>query len=166
MTPPTLFGCQFAQPALPGLASLVYPTPRRGVLGWMGEMTVRQQLTTCGYTVRPGRRNEGDLHAVDHTTGQKLRIEVKTALRSIDHKWRFLLFKHGRTDYRFSDVVILLAVLDDFRYIPYTIPVQHLGQRSQLCITSHPATYAGWLSAYRLLPTANLLENHLSEVER
>lgn len=145
----TLFGCHFAQPALTGFESLVYPKPRRQALGDMGEITVRGQLESAGYLVSRGRRGEGDLHVVDPLTGECWRVEIKTALRGRDRKWRFLLYKSGKTNYRCSDVVILLAVLDDFHCIPYTIPVRDLGARSQLVITSHPATYAGWLSVYR-----------------
>lgn len=154
---PTLFGCNFAQPALPGFAKLVYPTPRRSALGWMGEVTVSQQLQAAGYHVQPGRAGEGDLRAIDTRTGQILRIEVKTALQSIDRKWRFLLWKPGHTDYRHSDVVILLAVLDDYHYVAFAIPRADLGQRSQLCISSNPATYKGWLASYRINPAADLL---------
>lgn len=169
MTLPLLFGLQFNQPALPGFSSLVHPV-RRHTLGSLGEITVHKALEAAGYQVRAGRRSEGDLHVTDRPTGQVLRVEVKTALRSSDRKWRFTLWVAGRTDYRHSDVVILLAVLEDFRYIPYAIPVADLGQRSQLCITSHPASYAGWLAPYRLNPGANLLaacttEKRLSEVE-
>lgn len=171
MSLPTLYGCQFAQPALPGFASLVYPTPRRFMLGHMGEMTVQNALNAAGYQARKGRHNEGDLHVVDRSTGQILYVEVKTAMRSTDRKWRFTLFVRGKTDYRHSDVIVLLAVLDDFTYVPYAIPVPDLGSRSQLCITSHPATYAGWLAPYRLNPGANLLtacttETPLSEMEK
>lgn len=168
MNMPTLYGCQFAQPALPGLCSLVYPTPRRSTLGRMGEITVEKALKAAGYQVRQGRRHEGDLHVIDRGTGQVLFVEVKTAMRSVDRKWRFTLFVRGKTDYRHSDVVVLLAVLDDFTYVPFAIPVPDLSDRSQLCITSHPATYAGWLAAYRLSPTAvdllpGVVEKPLSE---
>lgn len=152
-----LFGCQIAQPALPGFAALVYPKPSRSSLGWMGEVTVQHQLQAAGYEVCPGRRGEGDLHAIDRRSGETFRIEVKTAMQSIDRKWRFLLWKPGRTNYRCSDVVILLAVLADFSYVPFAIRVDDLGQRSQLCITSHPASYRGWLSPYRLAADADLL---------
>lgn len=146
----TLFGCQFQQPALPTFGALVYPKPSRYSLGWMGEVTVQQRLSHLGYHVTPARRAEGDLRVIDPATGQILRIEVKTALRSIDHKWRFTLIKSGCTDYRHSNLVVLLAVLDDYTYIPFSIPVAVLSDRSQLCITSHPATYKGWLAPYRL----------------
>lgn len=169
MMPPTLFGYQSHQPALPELAAMVNTKPSRNALGWMGEVTIQRQLEAAGYQVRLARRGEGDLHVVDPHTGWVLRIEVKTAMRSTDRKWRFTLWSKGRTNYRNSDVVILLAVLDDYQYIPYTIPVANLGQRSQLCITSNPQSYKGWLSVYRLSPATNLLsrlEEPLSEVER
>lgn len=159
---PTLYGCQFAQPALPNFAALVYPHPRRYSLGWMGEVTMQRQLESAGFQVRPGRRGEGDLHAVDTRTGQVHFIEVKTAMRSTDRKWRFTLYKRGCTDYRNSDLIILLAVLDDFSYISFTVPVAQLGQRSQLCITSHPASYKGWLAPYRQSPASDLLLTPLS----
>jgi hypothetical protein len=152
-----LFGCHFDQPCLPGFAALVYPHPRRSSLGLIGEVTVQRQLEAAHYWVRPGRPGQGDLHAIVRSTGQVIRVEVKTAMQSVDHKWRFTLWKDRHTDFRFSDVVILLAALADFSFVPFAVPVADLGQRSQLCITSHPATYKGWLSPYRLSSTADLL---------
>lgn len=168
MTALHLFGCSFNQPALPALAAFVYPKPGRNSLGYMGEVTVQRRLESYDYYVRPGRHLEGDLYAINHRSGETFRVEVKTAMQSVDRKWRFTLWVKGHTDYRDSEVVILLAVLADFTYVPFTIRVADLGQRSQLCISSHPASYAGWLSAYRLPPDADLLsplETPLSEAE-
>ncbi|MBZ0284053.1 MAG: hypothetical protein K8L97_25155 [Anaerolineae bacterium] len=144
-----LYGCNFHQPCLPTFEKLIYGRPFRRTLGWMGEKTVQNALECAGYRVQLGRPHEGDLHVIHPNTGQLWRVEVKTALRSVDRKWRFSLWKHGHTDYRDSDVVVLLPTHSNFEAVPFVIPTNELGQRSQLVITSDPETYRGMLACYR-----------------
>jgi hypothetical protein len=145
-----LFG-SLPQLFLPGFEFII-PDHRR-TLGFAGEMTAAQLLTEAGYRVTRSRRYEGDLKAQNRQTGELFRVEVKTAMRCKDGKWRFLLFKKSRfgvTDYRNSDVVLLLAVIESFQVVPFVVPVAALGRsRVQLVITSHPLRYAGWLAPFR-----------------
>lgn len=147
-----LFGCSLPQPPLPGF-EFVIPDIHRRTLGFAGEMTAAQLLTDSGYRVARSRRYEGDLKAQNPHTGELFRVEVKTAMCCRDRKWRFLLFKRSRfgsTDYRNSDIVLLLAVIESFQVVPFVVPVAALGcNRAQLVITSHPLRYAGWLAAFR-----------------
>lgn len=147
-----LFGCSLPQPPLPGF-EFVIPDIHRRTLGYAGEMTAARLLTESGYRVVRSFRHEGDLKAQNTHTGEIFRIEVKTAMRGADGKWRFLLYKRSRfgvTDYRNSDIVLLLAVVESFQVVPFVIPVTALGfNRVQLAVTSHPLRYAGWLAAFR-----------------
>lgn len=147
-----LFGCSLPQPTLPGF-EFVIPDIHRRTLGFAGEMTAARLLTEAGYRVTRSHRHEGDLKAQNPYTGELFRVEVKTAMRGRDGKWRFLLFKNSRfgmTDYRHSDVVLLLTVIESFQVVPFVVPVAALGfRRVQLAVTSHPLRYAGWLAAFR-----------------
>ncbi|GIL12528.1 MAG: hypothetical protein BroJett038_12480 [Chloroflexota bacterium] len=147
-----LFGSSLPQPPLPGF-EFVIPDIHRRTLGFAGERTAAQLLTEAGYHVTQSRRCEGDLKAQNRQTGELFRVEVKTAMCCRDGKWRFLLFKRSRfgsTDYRNSDIVLLLAVIESFQVVPFVVPVAALGRsRVQLVITSHPLRYAGWLAAFR-----------------
>jgi hypothetical protein len=135
---------------LPGLEMALSEENRRGI-GALGERLAAHLLERAGYLVshtRPGERR-GDLRVVDQTTGEIVRVEVKTARRSQDKKWRFTLRKRGHTDHRQSDIVILLAVMPSGRAIPFVVPVHVLRHQNQAVITSHPETYGGKLAVYR-----------------
>jgi len=117
----------------------------------MGERTAAQLLEHSNYLVSFTRRGErrGDLRAVDPSTGQIHLVEVKTARRCKDGKWRFTLFLKNKIDHRHADTVMLLAVLESGRVIPFVIPINILQDQRQAVITSHPETYTGKLAAYR-----------------
>lgn len=124
--------------------------PGRNGIGQLGETLAALLLEKNGYQVthtRIGQRR-GDLQVID-TDGQIHRIEVKTARRSKDKKWRFLLYKQGEQDYRDADFVLLLAVTASGQTIPFLIPTAEIGQRSIICITSNPRQYTGRWAAFR-----------------
>lgn len=125
--------------------------PGRNGIGKLGERLAALLLEQNGYIVshqRVGQR-KGDLKVID-PDGQIHRIEVKTARRSKDRKWRFLLYKSGEQDYRNSDYVLLLAVTRSGDTVPFLIPVADLKQpRSIICISSNPRRYSGKWAAYR-----------------
>ena len=123
----------------------------RHSVGALGERIAANLLEKAGYSVsftHPGERR-GDLRVCNPTTGEVHHIEVKTARRGKDGKWRFTLVKDGATDFRDSDFVLLLAVLKTGKTTLFFIPVPELGQRRQICITSHPESYAGLFCKYR-----------------
>jgi len=134
---------------MPGLmAAMSYP---RRAVGALGEMAAAKLLEMRGYRVSftGAAEKRGDLRVVSPVTGEVVRVEVKTARRCKDGKWRFTLKKKQHTDYRHSDVVVLLAVIGGGAVVPFVIPVADLGERSQVCITSSPAKYAGRWARYR-----------------
>lgn len=135
---------------LPGLEMALSEENRRGI-GALGERLAAHLLEKAGYRVsytRPGEKR-GDLRVIDQTTGEIIRVEVKTARRGKDRKWRFTLRKRRHTDHRRADVVILLAVLKSGRAIPFVVPVDVIRHRHAVAITSHPEDYSGKLAVYR-----------------
>lgn len=142
-----MFGTQLALP----MVELYLSDKKRKAIGTMGEIAVARMLESSGYDVSLAHVGEkrGDLRAVSRSTGEIWRVEVKTARRAKDGKYRFTLFKKGCTDYRDADFVVLLPVLKSGRVVPFVIPVSKLGERSQICITSHPEDYAGMWKQYR-----------------
>lgn len=145
----TLYG--FEQPAqmcLPGFEVETAPVAnlKRLTLGKLGEFTVWNALEASGYQVRRARMFQGDLHVIS-PDGEVFYVEVKTARRGKDGKWRFGLIKPGCTDHRHADLVVALAVVG-CQAVPFVIPVGELPGR-QCVITSDPQRYAGRLSAFR-----------------
>jgi len=140
-----------AQLTLPSFTIALADRSRRGI-GAMGERIAAQLLEKSSYQVsftRP-REKRGDLRAVDPATGQVHLIEVKTARRCKDGKWRFTLYLKNKINHRHADTVMLLAVLESGRAIPFVIPSNILANQHQAVITSHPETYTGKLAAYRI----------------
>lgn len=141
-----------SHPTLPGLIEMALTHKNSRGIGMAGELTARKMLEKAGYQVTRAPQLHGDLRAIDPTTGETWDVEVKTARRSKDRKWRFTLVlqgKGGRTDHRHADVVLLLAVLKSGRCIPFLIPVSELLNQRQAVICSHPESYAGKLAQYR-----------------
>jgi alkylation response protein AidB-like acyl-CoA dehydrogenase len=139
-----------AQYTLPGLQISLSDRSRRAV-GALGERLAAALLEKAGYVVsftQPGQQR-GDLVAIQPGTGEMIFVEVKTARRGRDGKWRFTLRKRGCTDHRHADVVILLAVLKSGRPVPFVVPVDTLRHKNHAVITSHPEAYNGRLAVYR-----------------
>lgn len=135
-------------PTLPGFALSLADRGRRAV-GALGELTAWQMLEKSGYQVSQGGPMRGDLRAISTQTGQIFNVEVKTARRCTDGRWRFTLRKNGHCDHRHSDIVILLAIMPSGRIIPFVVPVSVLADQKQAVITSHPEHYSGKLAVYR-----------------
>lgn len=119
-------------------------------LGAWGENVARNLLVRSGYAVQPSPYGyPGDLLVKHRLTGELIILEVKTARRCSDGKYRFTLWKDGHTDHRKADAVILLPVLESGRVVPFVIPVSFLAVYSQVSITSHPESYSGKLARFR-----------------
>jgi hypothetical protein len=145
----TLYG--FEQPdqlALPGFEVETAPIEilNRRTLGKLGEFTVWRALEAAGYQVKRARMFQGDLRAIS-PDGEIFHVEVKTARRGGDGKWRACLYKRGHADHKHADVVVLLAVCG-VQAVPFVIPASRLPGR-QCVITSDPQRYAGRLAVYR-----------------
>lgn len=122
----------------------------RHALGMIGELYARQLIEQGGYIVKESTSHNGDLLVIEPDTGETLKIEVKTAKRGKDKKWRFTLWKKGHTNHRNADIVLLLAVTKSGQFVPFVVPVDAIKDKSQACITSHPVSYAGQYAKYRI----------------
>lgn len=125
-------------------------------LGERGELTAKILFRKAGYYVEKASERCGDLRVTCTSTGQTWRVEVKTARRAKDYKWRFTLWKEGHTDHRYSDIVLLLAVTATGDVVPFVVPIAVLKDQNQAVISSEPHYYAGKLAAYRQLDTLAL----------
>lgn len=140
------------QTSLPGF-SIALANKKRKAVGTIGEHNAAYMLQKSGYQVSKSKPLHGDLRAIETDTGQIFYVEIKTARQGRDGKWRFLLHKqdkYGQTNHRNTDVIILLATTDSGRMIPFVIPTPLLAHKHHAVITSHPETYSGWLSQYRV----------------
>lgn len=120
-------------------------------VGAMGEQTAAALLRQSGYTVSHTGRGErrGDLRAVDPTTGEMWRVEVKTARRSKSGRWKWSLRKPGHTDIGDADIVLLLAVLKSGRAVVFVVPTGAFGDVKTFECRTHPEDYAGRFAVYR-----------------
>ena len=112
------------QRALPGIDGSLTGLSRRA-LGTLGELTTWAALEAAGYPdVRKSSRRAGDLQVVDEY-GVVHRVEVKTA-RQTARGWCWSLRRQlpdrVATDYRDSDVLVLLAVMADGAVVPFVLP--------------------------------------------
>jgi hypothetical protein len=114
--------------------------------GAYGEQRAASLLWRLGLMVIPSKGC--DLIAVNRSTGERWRIEVKTAKRSNDGKYRFTCIKRNHTHTNKSDIVICLAY-DGGEFGPFIIPVKDIIGKSSVCITSNPNTYNGKYAKYK-----------------
>lgn len=139
------------QLALGGLEAHHYRPHSSNGLGFWGEDWVSETLTKKGYQVtpHPTRGCHFDLLVKQPTTGQLWRVEVKTARKASDGKWRFLLWRKGHQTHHDSHLVILLAVTPIWTVYPFVVPTSQLLNQNQAVITSHPQDYKGKLAPFR-----------------
>ena len=135
-------------PRLPNLEIQLSDETRRSI-GALGELTAAAMLRKQGLHVEKASRRRGDLRVMNPETGEITYIEVKTARRGRDKKWRFLLWKKNKTDHRHADKVLLLAVMRWGEVVPFVVPVDVLLRQKQCVICSDPRTYTGKLACYR-----------------
>lgn len=124
------------------------------VTGFVGERVVMEHLSSSDWhTHQAASVNCGDVIATNRVTGETLRLEIKTAKKAKNGQYQFCITKadkHGATDYRHSDVVILICVDAAGGFYLYVIPASSLklGQQ-RLSISSHPTVYNGKYSCFR-----------------
>lgn len=135
--------------SLPHLQRYLSEAGRRGI-GRIGEELVYEKLTAKGEAVaftHPKQR-QGDL-IVFRESGEVVRIEVKTARRGKDRKWRFTLEKTGCTSAQNADLLVLLAITTSGDFIPFVLPVSAIAGRRHIVITSQPERYGGQFAQFR-----------------
>jgi hypothetical protein len=137
------------QPTIPQLRS--HLAQSHVAVGKAGELIIARALETAGYAVSITHQR-GDLTVVDQH-GEIFYVEVKTARKGKDGKWRFTLYKHwqGRTctNHAFTDFVVLVCVMKTGDCVPFVIPTPELLDKRQAVITSYPMDYQGRLAQFR-----------------
>lgn len=122
------------------------------VLGRLGEMLLQAELQAEGWgrAELASEKHQGDISAVHPKTGEIIRFEVKTAKRGALGRWQFCLNKKNKTASSHSDYLYLLAIDEYGGFYRYLVPSCFFAGISQLTISSHPSSYKGKLSAFRL----------------
>lgn len=122
------------------------------VRGKIGEKMVFHMLKWQGYQVyEPDGRCQGDIKVIDQTTGEAIRVEVKTARANVRGKYQFCLKKddkYGGTDCRRADVVVLVAVTKSGSNVLFVIPADECKGR-QITISGNPHEYRGKYLKFR-----------------
>jgi len=117
-------------------------------LGKLGEKHILDLLLSAGVDAQPG--GPGDI-----ILASGLALEVKAARltqRTSGHsrRWQFCLYRQGKTDYRRSDLVVLLAYRDVGRDPEvFVIPAGRLNGNKTLKLSENPnlskwAAFRGW----------------------
>lgn len=100
-------------------------SPHTKITGYIGEEIAIELLKQNGWhACRRKYRKGGDLIAFNKDTGEVLKIEVKTAKKS-KNGYQFCLKKsdrHGMTDCKYADVVLLLCITPAIAIIPFVMP--------------------------------------------
>ena len=123
----------------------------RNALGAYGELYATRLLAKLASIRKASvnhKRYAGDIRAIA-TSGTILRIEVKTATLATDKRFHFTLKKHGHTDCKNTDFVVLLCVMDIDLVIPFIIPTDDIRGLRAIAITRNVVEYAGKYAKYR-----------------
>lgn len=115
-------------------------------LGYLGEHLILRLLLQFSWLACLG--GPSDITAIS-PQGVLTFIEVKTARKNKDGKWRFTLYKRGSQNHRKSDYVILVALADHGSSL-FVIPTKDIYDRHHIAITSNPQTYDGMFAKYRI----------------
>jgi hypothetical protein len=109
----------------------------RNQIGDYGEFNARKQLSRYGVIARRSTAKNGDL-----ITSNGVKIEVKTATMNSKGQFKFCLYKRNKTDYRYSDYVLLQCITDcTIEY--YLIPTKNLKQK-HICIGKNSKKYQSY----------------------
>jgi Holliday junction resolvase-like predicted endonuclease len=123
-------------------------------VGLYGETWAAAELERAGYVVSRAKEGDkrGDLLAVDTSTGEMIRVEIKTSKRGSDGIYRFCIERRigARvcTSAHHSDFLILLAVTKPGTVYPFVIPVTD-GLPKSISMSGHPAQYTGKYARFR-----------------
>jgi Holliday junction resolvase-like predicted endonuclease len=121
---------------------------QRYLTGNYGESLVQLFLKMCGFNaIKPVGNGCGDLLVTNDS--KSICVEIKTAHKGRDNKWRFTLEKtkhYGITEN--INFLVLVALTDD-ESVFFVIPADVIRGRRHIVITSNPKTYSGMFSEYR-----------------
>lgn len=117
-------------------------------LGAWGELYVMGRLIEAGWSADFGQQGrDSDVVAIS-PQGIVHQIEVKSARKGKDNKWRATLIKDGHTNHNKADVVVFICQNSD-ELTFFVVPVEEIRDCRVMVISSNPRTYNGRWSAYR-----------------
>jgi Holliday junction resolvase-like predicted endonuclease len=121
---------------------------QRYLTGNYGESLVQLFLKMCGFNaIKPVDNGCGDLLVTNDS--KSICVEIKTAHKGRDNKWRFTLEKHKHMGITENiNFLVLVALIDD-ESVFFVIPADVIRGRRHIVITSNPKTYSGMFSEYR-----------------
>jgi hypothetical protein len=119
------------------------------VKGAIAEKKVNTFLNKAGFISKILRLQGSDIIAVNRSTGEQIKLEIKFSSRNSDGKYRATTIKKNATDHRKSDYIIFLCQGVGGKCTSFIIPTKLQGDKTFLCITSNPDKYTGYLAAYR-----------------
>lgn len=121
-------------------------------VGMYGESVVKQMLAGVGEAHKVKQRYSGDINFLG------CKIEVKTARMSQingrkDKGFQFCLFKEKGTDFRHSDILVLLALDEHLQMCAaWVIPTDRLGNRHKISIPLDlSGKWAYWLNQWEVI---------------
>lgn len=115
--------------------------------GNYGESLVQLFFTMLGYKAEKADNGCGDLKIT--CDSKALCIEVKTAHKGNDSKWRFTLESKGRLGITLNVNYVILVALIGAESVFYVIPASIVRGKRHIVITSNPKTYTGFYANYR-----------------
>ena len=123
-----------------------YLLDNRRSVGLYGEQYLSNLFERQGHKVSSSHKC-GDLTVIN-PDGEIVHVEIKTS-RPNAGRWQFNLFKAKHTDFRHSDVVILLCIGKTGDITPFVIPTANLDPIQSITIYRSPKDYSGIYARYR-----------------
>lgn len=120
-------------------------------LGNAGERLAIALFKDNGFLAeKESEKFKGDIRVVSPTTGEVIKVEVKTARKAENgrERWQFCLNRDGMTSCLYSDFCLLFAVLRG-GVAAYLVPKQALGKLKVIEI-SNPKKYKGKLAKFKI----------------
>ena len=120
--------------------------------GKLGEKIAASLFDEAGFWTAKFKQGTkcGDLEVYRKDTGEKFKVEVKTARKDKEGHYQFCLKRdQNMTDCKYADYVLLLAAMDSGVIVPFLIPVTAIGKQKKFTIQSNPLAFGGNWSKYR-----------------
>jgi len=135
------------------LARTILNSPNAKARGTAGEMLARELLLASGYFAGTTRKyGTGDILAFDHKAQRQFKIEVKVSRQGYQGDYKFCLRKEGKggkTDFRKSDVLMLICVSKSGAFTVFCINTVNVGDVWSITLPGRLTGYAGKYRQYK-----------------
>lgn len=119
--------------------------------GAIGEKNIAPRLfQEAGFWVAENEsvKKCGDITIARRDTGEQFRIEVKT-MRESGGMYQACLYREGKTDCKYADYVLLIAITKSGAICPFIMPTTVTGNQKNLAIRGNPFTTSGKWATWR-----------------